>query len=66
MIKIHDEKRFYSPDETDKGNKHSYNTLERILFLLIILIITVLGLVIAVPLFVLAQARALLLPKKNN
>lgn len=66
MRQMHDEEGVYSAHETEKENKHSYNNLEGVLFLLIIVIITALGLAISVPLFVLAQARAFLLPKKNK
>ncbi len=63
---MHEQEGVYSAHETENEKKPSYNSLERILFLLILVIITTLGLAISVPLFVLTQTRALLLRKKKK
>lgn len=62
MRHLPDEKPVYLADESESENKQSYNTFERLLFLIIIFIITVLSLVFAVPIFVFAKAKDLLIP----
>ena len=66
MSQMPDEEGVYLAYGAKNKNKQSYNNFERILFLLVLFIITALALAISLPLFVLAQARALLLPKKNR
>ncbi len=66
MSQIPDEEGVYLAHGAKNKNQQSYNNFERILFLLVLFIITALALAISLPLFVLAQARALLFPKKNR
>ena len=66
MKVIPDSEGLYSVTETDSESEHSYNNFERILFLLILFTIIILGTAISLPLFVLAQARALLLTNQKN
>lgn len=54
----------YLAHRAKNKNKQSYNIFERVIFLLVLFIVSALALAISLPLFVLAQTRALLLPKK--
>ena len=62
MRHLPDEKAVYLADESESKNKQPYNNFEQILFLLIIFIIAVLSLAFAIPIFILAKARDVLIP----
>lgn len=55
MRKTSDEESIYLVDETKNEKTQSYNNFERLLFLLILFIISALGLAITIPLYILVR-----------